>query len=44
MSGGTLPFTGSLFTAPLSLLGLVLTMSGWIGKKLVKGKAAKPES
>ncbi|CAN5905934.1 hypothetical protein BH23ACT10_BH23ACT10_19820 [soil metagenome] len=34
MSGGTLPFTGSLFTAPLALLGLVLTFSGWLGSKL----------
>lgn len=34
MSGGTLPFTGSVFTAPLALLGLVLTFSGWLGSKL----------
>jgi hypothetical protein len=40
MSGGTLPFTGSLFTAPLSLLGLALTTSGWIGKKLGSRRGA----
>lgn len=40
MSGGTLPFTGSLFTAPLSLLGLILTLSGWLGRKLGRGDAS----
>jgi hypothetical protein len=43
MSGGTLPFTGSLFTTPLSLLGLVLTLAGWIGRKAGARKAATPE-
>lgn len=37
MSGGTLPFTGSVFTAPLALLGLVLTLSSWVGRKLGSG-------
>ena len=40
MSGGTLPFTGSLFTAPLSLLGLVLTLTGWLGSKLGRQTAS----
>lgn len=34
MSGGTLPFTGSLFTTPLAVLGLVLTFTGWLGSKI----------
>jgi hypothetical protein len=25
----TLPFTGSVFTAPIAILGLVLTFVGW---------------
>jgi hypothetical protein len=31
MSGsGDLPFTGSIFTLPLIVLGLVLTFAGWV--------------
>jgi hypothetical protein len=25
-----LPFTGSVFTAPIAILGLVLTFAGWV--------------
>jgi hypothetical protein len=35
MSGsGDLPFTGSIFTLPLILLGLVLTFAGWLAVRL----------
>jgi hypothetical protein len=35
MSGSAdLPFTGSLFTLPLILVGLVLTLFGWLMRKL----------
>jgi LPXTG-motif cell wall-anchored protein len=30
MYGGELPFTGSVFTLPLVLAGLVLTLAGWV--------------
>jgi hypothetical protein len=30
MYGGELPFTGSVFTLPLVILGLVLSIAGWI--------------
>jgi hypothetical protein len=29
MSGGSLPFTGSLLTLPLTVIGLVLSIAGW---------------
>jgi LPXTG-motif cell wall-anchored protein len=35
MSGsGELPFTGSIFTLPLILIGLALTLGGWLMLKL----------
>ena len=43
MTGGTLPFTGSLFTTPLSVLGLILTLAGWVGRKVGLRKDAAPE-
>jgi LPXTG-motif cell wall-anchored protein len=30
MYGGELPFTGNVFTLPLIIIGLVLTLSGWV--------------
>jgi hypothetical protein len=34
MSGsGDLPFTGSIFTLPLIVLGLVLTFGGWVAAR-----------
>lgn len=30
MYGGELPFTGSVFTLPLVVLGLVLTLAGFV--------------
>ncbi len=27
---GVLPFTGSVFTAPMAALGLILTFAGWV--------------
>jgi hypothetical protein len=40
MSGsGELPFTGSIFTLPLILLGLVLTFAGWVGTRLERAKS-----
>ena len=30
MYGGELPFTGNVFTLPLIIIGLVLTLGGWI--------------
>src|SRR5439155_15064636 len=38
MSGSAdLPFTGSLFTLPLILIGLTLTFSGWLARRVSKG-------
>jgi hypothetical protein len=34
MYGGELPFTGSVFTLPLVLLGLVLTVAGVVMRRL----------
>jgi LPXTG-motif cell wall-anchored protein len=28
--GGELPFTGNVFTLPLVIIGLVLTVGGWL--------------
>jgi LPXTG-motif cell wall-anchored protein len=33
MYGGELPFTGSVFTLPLVILGLVLSIAGWIMRR-----------
>jgi hypothetical protein len=33
MYGGELPFTGSFFTLPLIVLGLILSVSGWIANR-----------
>ncbi len=30
MYGGELPFTGNVFTLPLIIIGLVLTLAGWV--------------
>jgi len=30
MYGGELPFTGNVFTLPLIIVGLVLTLGGWL--------------
>jgi LPXTG-motif cell wall-anchored protein len=34
MYGGELPFTGSIFTLPLMILGLVLTIGGWLLRRV----------
>lgn len=39
MYGGELPFTGSLFSLPLIALGLILSLSGWLGNRLKKARA-----
>ena len=30
MYGGELPFTGSVFTLPLLVVGLLLSLGGWV--------------
>lgn len=32
--GDALPFTGALLTVPLAILGLVLTFSGWVVRRM----------
>ena len=40
MSGsGELPFTGSIFTLPLLVLGLTLTLAGWVVRRLGRENA-----
>lgn len=39
MYGGELPFTGSVFTLPLIVLGLMLSLGGWVGNRLKKARA-----
>jgi LPXTG-motif cell wall-anchored protein len=34
MYGGELPFTGSVFTLPLLVIGLLLTLGGWILRRV----------
>jgi hypothetical protein len=34
MYGGELPFTGNIFTLPLIILGLCLTLGGWALRRL----------
>jgi LPXTG-motif cell wall-anchored protein len=37
MSGsGELPFTGSIFTLPLIVIGLTLTLAGWILRRFTR--------
>jgi hypothetical protein len=38
MYGGDLPFTGSLFTLPLIVLGLVLSLGGWVADRLKQSR------
>jgi LPXTG-motif cell wall-anchored protein len=40
MYGGELPFTGSIFTLPLVILGLVLTVGGWLLRRVGRGQQA----
>ncbi|TML70643.1 MAG: LPXTG cell wall anchor domain-containing protein [Actinobacteria bacterium] len=40
MSGsGELPFTGSIFTLPLVVLGLTLTLAGWVLRRVADARA-----
>jgi hypothetical protein len=39
MYGGELPFTGSVFTLPLVLFGLVLTVAGFVTRHLTRNNA-----
>jgi hypothetical protein len=41
MYGGELPFTGSLFTLPLIVLGLILSLGGWVGGRLKQSRARR---
>jgi hypothetical protein len=34
VEGAVLPFTGSFFTLPIAVLGLVLTALGWLLRRL----------
>lgn len=36
MYGGELPFTGSVFTLPLVVLGLVLTLAGFVVRRFAR--------
>jgi hypothetical protein len=41
MSGsGELPFTGSIFTLPLILLGLMLTLASWVTAQVKRDRGA----
>jgi LPXTG-motif cell wall-anchored protein len=40
MYGGELPFTGSIFTLPLVILGLVLTVGGWFLRRVGRRQEA----
>jgi hypothetical protein len=39
MSGGSLPFTGSLLTLPLMLVGMVLSVAGWVTRRMSAPRA-----
>jgi hypothetical protein len=39
MYGGELPFTGSVFTLPLLVLGVILSVGGWFGGHLKARRA-----
>lgn len=39
MYGGELPFTGSVFTLPLLVLGVVLSIGGWFGDQVRQRRA-----
>jgi hypothetical protein len=39
MYGGELPFTGSVFTLPLVLFGLLLTVAGFVTRRLTHTNA-----
>jgi len=40
MSGsGELPFTGSIFTLPLLMIGMTLTLAGWVVRRLAREDA-----
>jgi hypothetical protein len=41
MYGGELPFTGSVFTLPLLVLGVLLSIGGW-GADHLKRRRARP--
>lgn len=39
MYGGELPFTGSVFTLPLVVLGLVLSAAGFVLRRLGRAES-----
>ena len=36
MYGGELPFTGNVFTLPLIVLGVLLTLGGWVLRRTAR--------
>jgi LPXTG-motif cell wall-anchored protein len=41
--GGELPFTGNVFTLPLVLIGLALTLGGWVLRRRSRASADATE-